>query len=150
MRLRTILPVLIILLATMSVAARAADPEITVYKSKSCGCCSVWLDHLRTNGFQVTAHDVDDLDERKDKAKIPAELRSCHFGIVEVYAIEGHVPAADIHRLLKEKPKALGLAVPGMPMGSPGMDMGSKKDAFKVLLFTMDGKTSVWQAYDGN
>jgi hypothetical protein len=138
--------------AALAVAAQAqsAGPRISVIKSKTCGCCGMWLEHLKQNGFTVTSEDVEDLYERKDKMKIPAELQSCHTGVVEGYLIEGHVPAADILRLLKEKPKALGIAVPGMPTGSPGMEMGSKKDAFKVILFTEDGKQTVWNEYKGN
>jgi hypothetical protein len=150
MKLKAIVPAVMLVMAAAVVAARAEGPTISVIKSKTCGCCSMWLEHLKANGFTVKAEDVEDLYERKDKLKIPSELQSCHTGVVDGYIIEGHVPAEDIVRLLKEKPKALGLAVPGMPMGSPGMDMGSKKDAFKVVLFTEDGKTSLWHEYPGN
>jgi len=145
------IPVLALLaFSVLAVAARAENPTISVIKSKTCGCCSMWLEHLKANGFTVKAEDVDDLYERKDKLKIPSALQSCHTGIVDGYVIEGHVPAEDITRLLKEKPKALGLAVPGMPTGAPGMEMGGKKDAYNVILFTEDGKTSLWHAYPGN
>ena len=147
---RQVLVLVILVVSALALAARAENPTISVIKSKTCGCCSLWLEHLKAKGFTVKAEDVDDLYERKDKLKIPSELQSCHTGIVEGYVIEGHVPAEDIVRLLKEKPKALGLAVPGMPMGSPGMDMGAKKDAYNVILFTEDGKTSLWHAYPGN
>jgi hypothetical protein len=147
---RKILVLAIFFISALALAARAENPTISVIKSKTCGCCSMWLEHLKANGFTVKAQDVDDLYERKEKLKIPTELQSCHTGVVEGYVIEGHVPAEDIVRLLKEKPKALGLAVPGMPMGAPGMEMGGKKNAYNVILFTEDGKTSLWHAYTGD
>lgn len=132
------------------VSRAEGGPKMSVIKSASCGCCGMWVEHMKTNGFDLTVENVEDLYERKDKLKIPAELQSCHTGIVDGYIVEGHVPAADVQRLLKERPKALGIAVPGMPTGAPGMEMGSKKDAFKVILFTADGKQSVWNEYKGN
>lgn len=134
----------------IALPARAEGPSISVIKSPTCGCCSAWLEHLKANGFTVTSENVNDLYERKDKMKIPAALQSCHTGIVGGYIIEGHVPAADIHRLLNEKPKALGIAVAGMPLGSPGMDMSPTKDPYKVILFTEGGKQTVWNEYKGN
>jgi hypothetical protein len=150
MNRRIVIPAIFFLMSTFMVTAHSEGPKIHVIKSSTCGCCSMWLEHLKTTGFTVTAEDVDDLYERKDKLKIPAELQSCHTGIVGGYVIEGHVPAEDILRLLKEKPKAIGIAAPGMPMGAPGMEMGGKKDAFNVILFTEDGKQSVWAKHAGN
>ncbi|HWP83626.1 MAG TPA: DUF411 domain-containing protein [Terriglobia bacterium] len=125
-------------------------PKMTVYKTATCGCCGKWVEHVKNNGFQVTVHEVADLSEYKERYGVPKELESCHTAIVGGYTIEGHVPAADILRLLKEKPAAKGLAAPGMPLGSPGMEMGDRKDAYDVLLFTADGKTTVFQHHKGN
>ena len=97
---------------------------ITVYKSKSCGCCVEWVDYLRQNGFEPTVHDEEDMDAIKAELGVPGGVRSCHTAVVDKYLIEGHVPAADIKRLLAERPKATGLAVPGMPPHTPGMAVG--------------------------
>jgi hypothetical protein len=137
------------LAAGMTLALQAAGPEITVYKVATCGCCGKWVEHLKASGFTATVHEVGSVDEYKREHGVPKELESCHTAIVDGYTIEGHVPAADILRLLKERPAAKGLAVPGMPLGSPGME-ASRKDAYDVLLFTEDGKTSVFQHYPGD
>jgi hypothetical protein len=107
------------------------------------------VDHLRTNGFKVQAHDVsrDRLDTLAGEAGVPRELGSCHTAKVGGYALEGHVPAADIGRLLRERPAVAGLAVPGMPVGSPGMEMGSQRDAYDVVAFTRDGRRRVFSHY---
>ena len=149
MRLRPFLYGLLALPTLVSLALYAADPEITVYKTATCGCCSKWVDHLKANGFQVIVNEVPSTTEYRRKYGVPDSLASCHTAVVEGYAIEGHVPAAEIHRLLKERPNAKGLAVPGMPMGSPGME-ASRKDRFSVLLFDAQGRTTVYQEYPGN
>jgi hypothetical protein len=123
-----------------------AAPTITVYKSPDCGCCGDWVDHLRANGFSVSVHDVEDVTPFKKKLGIPERLASCHTALVGGYAIEGHVPAADIRRLLAQKPRAKGLAVPGMPHGSPGMETG-RQDPYDVLLFQANGRTTVYRSY---
>ena len=120
-----------------------AAPRMVLYKTPSCGCCKAWQEHVQKAGFVVEAHDVPDVDPYKAKHGVPLLLSSCHTGIVGGYAIEGHVPADLIHKLLKERPKVVGLAVPGMPMGSPGME-GPTKEAYDVLAFTKDGKTRVY------
>jgi hypothetical protein len=130
----------------LPLAALAAAPVIEVYKSASCGCCGGWVKHLEQNGFTVKAHNVDNPSDYRQKFGIPAQLGSCHTAKVAGYALEGHVPASDIKRLLATRPKATGLAVPGMPMGSPGME-GADKDAYDVLL-VKDGKTTVYKHYD--
>ena len=135
----------------VSLRLRAADNEITVYKTPACGCCSKWVDHLKANGFQVTVQEVESTGQYSRQHGVPDNLRSCHLGVVGDYAIEGHVPAAEIHRLLKERPQAKGLAVPGMPLGSPGMDIeGGPTQRYSVVLFGTDGKTSVYQQYPRN
>ncbi len=139
------------LLAAASLAPlahAAAKPKITVYKTPTCGCCHEWVAHLQKNGFEVVAHDVPDTSPYRKKFGVPAELGSCHTGVIDGYALEGHVPADDIHRLLAEKPKARGLAVPGMIVGSPGMEVeGTRRDAFDVVLFDDAGGRKVWQRY---
>ena len=119
-------------------------PVITVYKSATCGCCSAWIEHLQENGFEVTFENVTNLSVYKQKADLPYGLGSCHTGFVDGYAVEGHVPAEDIKRLLTEKPDIRGIAVPGMPMGSPGMDFGSRRESYQTLSFTRDGNTEVF------
>lgn len=117
-----------------------ALPVVQVYKSVSCGCCKEWVKHLEANGFSVQAHDVDNLLPYKEQAKLGAGMGSCHTAFVDGYAIEGHVPARDIKRLLLEKPEISGLTVPRMPIGSPGMEVeGRPADAYQVLSYK-DGK----------
>lgn len=134
-------------LLALPLAATAAQPVIEVYKTEYCGCCKEWIKHLEANGFQVKAQNVANPSDYREKFGIPAEYGSCHTGRVGGYAVEGHVPAGDIKRMLAEKPKARGLAVPGMPMGSPGME-GSRKDPYEVLLVKDGGKTSVYKRYE--
>ena len=134
-------------LLSLPLAASAAQPVIEVYKTEYCGCCKEWIKHLEANGFQVKAQNVANPSDFREKFGIPAEYSSCHTGRVGGYAVEGHVPAGDIKRLLAEKPKARGLAVPGMPMGSPGME-GARKDPYEVLLVKDGGKTSVYKRYE--
>ncbi len=130
-----------LLLALVSAPALAA--EVTVYKSPTCGCCKAWVKHLQANGFTVTAKDVPDVEPYKQANGVPPTLGSCHTARVNGYTIEGHVPAADIQRLLKERPKVRGLAVPGMPAGSPGME-GLFTQRYDVLTFDQDGRTAVY------
>ena len=116
---------------------------VTVHKSPTCGCCAKWVDHAKAAGFQTTVHDMADVDPIKDKNGVPGSLRSCHTALVGGYVIEGHVPADLIQKLLKERPAILGLSVPGMVMGSPGME-GAGKEAYDVVSFDKDGKTAVY------
>lgn len=132
-------------LAGAAPALAATPTRLTVYKSPTCGCCLKWIDHARAAGFAVDAKDIDDLTEIKATLGIPAALQSCHTATTGGYVFEGHVPADLIARFLKEKPKdAAGLAVPGMPVGSPGMEMGSRKEAYDVVLLTRAGTTRVY------
>lgn len=122
---------------------------VEVWKDPNCGCCKDWVVHLEANGFAVKVNDTGN-NAARVRLGIPAALGSCHTAQVGGYAIEGHVPAADIKRLLKDRPKAIGLAVPGMPVGSPGMDApiyGARKDAYKVMLVLQDGSTRVFNSY---
>ena len=134
-------------LATSALSRRAPTAvRIAVYKSPTCGCCSNWVAHMKSNGFTVDAHDVDEdmLEQVKTTAVVPKALRSCHVALAGGYAFEGHVPADLVKKALLEKPKVIGLAVPGMPVGSPGMEMGGQKDAFDVVAFDHAGKTWVY------
>jgi len=133
--------------AILSVSLLGAA-DMTVYKTPTCGCCAKWVEHVRAAGIKVKVVEVPSTAAARSSAGIKEKYGSCHTGLINGYAIEGHVPVADIQRLLKEKPKAKGLAVPGMPMGSPGME-GPYKDAYSVLLITEEGST-VFQKYAGS
>ena len=136
-------------LRPLALGAQAALPVMTVYKSASCGCCTAWVEHARKSGFTVKTVDTEDLGGVKREMGIPSRLQSCHTVVVGSYVVEGHVPAADVKRLLAEKPKVRGLAVPGMPVGSPGMEQGSPAnyDRYDVVAFTSDGKQSVFATH---
>ena len=135
-----------VLAAAPAVIAAPALPPVEVWKSPTCGCCAKWVEHLEANGFKVQVRDHGNTAARK-RAGIAQALGSCHTALVGGYAIEGHVPAADILRLLKERPAAIGLAVPGMPIGSPGMEQGNQRDRYDVLLVARNGKTSVFATH---
>jgi len=126
-------------------AASAGDaPVIKVYKTPTCGCCVKWIDHLEQGGFTVEAESLDNVAPIKAANGVPPRLASCHTATVDGYVIEGHVPADIISRLLAEKPEIAGVAVPGMPVGSPGMEMGSRKDPYQVVSFDDQGNTAVY------
>ena len=133
-----------------SLQAQAPAPvRVTVFKTVTCGCCGKWVEHLQANGFAPVVRDVPSTAPYQEKYGVPARLRSCHTAVVKGYTVEGHVPAADIKRLLKNRPTAKGLAAPGMPLGSPGME-AARHDAYSVLLFTADGLVTEYQKYPGN
>ncbi len=129
--------------AMLSTGALAEDPKIMVYKSPTCGCCTKWVSHLEENGFEVETTDLKDLRLIKSMSGIKPEQASCHTAKVGDYVIEGHVPAADIKRLLTERPDARGLTVPGMPKGSPGMEV-PRPSHYQVLLLGKDGSTELF------
>lgn len=133
--------------STTALAAGAAQ-NIHVYKSPTCGCCTAWVKHLEENGFEVEVTETNNLNPIKAEAGLTPALASCHTAFVGDYVIEGHVPASDIQRLIAEAPKAAGLSVPGMPMGSPGMDMGNRQDHYKVMMFNDAGQTRVFSQYN--
>lgn len=136
-------------IATGTTAGPTANPVVHVAKDPNCGCCMDWVAVLEQNGFAVTVEDMDAdaLQGFKTAQAIPDEMRSCHTGVVEGYALEGHVPAQDIRRLLAERPDAVGLAVPGMPYGSPGMGPESERDAYRVYLILKDGTSEIFAEY---
>ncbi len=119
----------------------------TVYHSPDCNCCGGWIDHLKTQGFQITDFSTPDIETVKQKYNVPDNLSSCHTAIVDGYVIEGHVPADDIKRLLQEKPNVAGLSVPQMPVGTPGMEMGNRKDPFYVFSFDRKDSVAVFNKY---
>ena len=125
---------------------KAAGPRVQVYKTPTCSCCGKWVQHLRNNGFEVSVQDVADTTTYRRRYGVPETLMSCHTAVVERYAIEGHVPASDIQRLLRERLNTKGLAVPGMPLGSPGME-STRSAAYSVMIFDAEGHTSVFQRY---
>lgn len=149
MRRHTFLRNLVALVLLAALPALGAGPQVIVYKTPTCGCCGKWVEHLKANRFEPVVKDVPRTAEYRRQYGVPDKLLSCHTAIVGGYTIEGHVPAGDIHRLLKTRPTAKGLAVPGMPLGSPGMEAG-RRDAYSVLLFQADGSTSVYQKYPGD
>ncbi len=130
--------------AVSASTGKAPIRDIVVYKNPNCGCCGDWVKHMRANGFKVTVHDMTDMDSVKQSMGVPASLASCHTGRIGKYSIEGHVPADLVAKLVDEQPAGRGLAVPGMPQGSPGMEQGGKKDKYDVLLFDASGKTRVY------
>lgn len=136
---------------TLPFAAKAASPTpVEVWKDPNCGCCQDWVDHMQANGFAVKVHDTGNNAVRA-RLGLPQKLGSCHTALVGGYVVEGHVPASDVRTLLQQKPKALGLAVPGMPVGSPGMDgpaYGGRRDPYDVLLVAHDGSTRVFKSHN--
>jgi len=132
----------------LPVGAKEALPPVQVFKNPSCGCCGAWVDHMKAAGFAVNVTEVDDTSVARKKYGLPDRFGSCHTAVVGGYVVEGHVPANDVKKLLAMKTVAVGLAVPGMPVGSPGMEMGSRKDRYQVLLVAKDGRQRVFSAYN--
>jgi hypothetical protein len=139
--------------ASASQAAVTREPvtkgppvRMVVYKTPTCGCCRAWVEHAQAAGFVVEVHDTADVAPIKRENGLPQHLASCHTAIVDGYVIEGHVPADVIRKLLAERPQVAGIAVPGMPMGSPGMEVpGGRKDPYDIMAFARDGKVSVYE-----
>ena len=136
-------------LATSASQAGAQAAQAHVIKTNGCGCCLAWMEHLEENGFSVTGENMfgGALVRYKLEQGVPQRMISCHTAEIDGYVVEGHVPAADIKRLLEERPDAVGLAVPGMPLGSPGMDFGDSQEAYDVFLIKADGSTEVFASY---
>lgn len=124
--------------------------DIVVYRSPTCECCGKWLEHMKKNNFNVKDIVTDDVQAIKKKYGVPEAMASCHTAIVDGYVIEGHVPANDIMKLLKTKPKIVGIAVPGMPSGTPGMEMGDRKDSYNVMSFDKENHYEIFNSYKGN
>lgn len=139
--------------ATVQPVSATVDPDaplVTVYKSPTCGCCSAWVEYMEREGFRVEARDVADLRAVKDSLGVPTDLASCHTSMIDGYVVEGHVPAEPIRRMLDERPEARGLAVPGMPIGSPGMEQGDVRQPYDVLVVDNSGEAAVYESIPGS
>ncbi|MGL6049855.1 MAG: DUF411 domain-containing protein [Aeromonas salmonicida] len=137
---------LALLAGSVSFSALAAE-RMTVYKSQYCGCCKTWIKHMEENGFEVKVVETEQLEPIKQQYGITPQLASCHTGVVNGYVVEGHVPAADVQKLLKEKPVIRGLTIPGMPQSAPGMDIPGQP--YQVLSISHEGATKTWSSYPG-
>ena len=138
-------------LPTAALASKTSLPLVEIWKSPTCGCCGEWIKHLEANGFMTRVNLIPDTAPVRKRVGFDEKHGSCHTALVGGYAVEGHVPAKDIRRLLKDKPQAIGLAVPGMPVGSPGMDdpaYGGRRDPYDVLLVTRNGEPRVYASYN--
>ncbi len=144
--LKTLLAISLFVI-NMGVSAESKPIDIVVHRSPTCTCCGKWLAHLKENNFNVEDVVTDNVQPIKDKYGVTRELASCHTAIVDGYVIEGHVPANDIKTLLKTKPKVVGIAVPGMVNGSPGMEMGDQKDPYEVVSFDRENHVNVFNSY---
>ena len=149
---RAVLQALAVLtVAPLAAGAQPALPLVEIYKSPGCGCCKDWIKHLEANGFKVKVNDVEDSRTWRARFGMPEKFGSCHTAVVGGYVAEGHAPAAEVKRLLHDKPAALGITVTGMPIGSPGMDgpeYKRQKDRFNVLLVAEDGAARAWASYN--
>lgn len=134
--------------ASQAVAGQPIDS--VVYRSPTCGCCKKWLEHLEENNFNVKEIRTGEMQAIKDKYGVSQEMASCHTAIIDGYVVEGHVPVNDIKTLLKTKPKVVGIAVPGMPIGTPGMEMGDEKEAYDVISFDREKHYQIFNSYKGN
>lgn len=137
----------ILLVSEPSMAVPLKSPEINVYRDPSCSCCGGWIEHLAAQGFQPRSIATSDMETLKQRYGVPEGLVSCHTAVIDKYVIEGHVPVEDIKHLLLEQPKVTGIAVPGMPIGTPGMENGDRKDSFTVFSFDKQGKTAAFNRY---
>lgn len=144
---RILMVALAVAMLVPQIATRAQQPpSIEVYKTPTCGCCNKWVEHLRNNGFTVRTINLDRLADVKARHGVPSRVQSCHTGLIDGYVIEGHVPASDIHALLKKRPSVVGLAVPGMPIGSPGME-GANARPYDVVTFDKQGRSEVFATH---
>lgn len=149
MKIRSMLAGMLALTALTGIVHAQSQSIMTVYKDANCGCCEGWVDHMRKSGFNIVVHNVDDMSEVKTKHGVAASLAGCHTAVIDGYVVEGHVPAQAVKKLLADHPEAIGIAAPGMPMGSPGMDgPGIEPEAFDVLLFNKD-KADRFGTYKG-
>ncbi len=149
-KINSFLSMTLVALTANAWAARDQPTEITVHRSPTCSCCEKWVAHLKANNFNVTDIVTDDVQAIKTKFGVTAEMASCHTALVNGYVVEGHVPASDIRQLLKTKPSVIGIAAPGMPMGTPGMEMGDRKDAYQVLSFDDKKQAKVFNSHPAN
>lgn len=144
----TIILMPLILLSQTAISGQGDGQEIVIYRSPTCGCCGKWVKHLKDRNFNVIDNVVNDVDSIKEKYGVPSELASCHTAIIGGYVIEGHVPAEDIEKLLSLKADVSGIAVPGMPVGTPGMEMGDRKDSYKVIAFDKENRKQIFSVHE--
>jgi hypothetical protein len=154
--MKTLMSLILLLGSFLPLVVVAAAPknekppvEMTVYRSPTCGCCGKWLEHMKQDGFVVKDIQTEDMDAIKRQHGVPDNLKSCHTALVGGYVVEGHVPASDIRSLLEKKPAVVGVSVPGMPAGTPGMEMGGRKDPYAVVQFDKNGQATVFHDYSG-
>ena len=154
--MKTLMSLILLLGSFLPLVVIAAAPknekppvEMTVYRSPTCGCCGKWLEHMKQDGFVVKDIQTEDMDAIKRQHGVPDNLKSCHTALVGGYVVEGHVPASDIRSLLEKKPAVVGVGVPGMPAGTPGMEMGGRKDPYAVVQFDKNGQATVFHDYSG-
>ena len=146
---RTALGLVLAAVPASACASAAKRPaQLTIYKSPYCGCCGAWVKHVKTSGLATTVKEMEDVTSIAKKLGVPDAMRSCHTAVIDGYFIEGHVPAADIRKLLRERPKARGITVPGMPIGSPGMEQGDRRDAHETLLVLADGSSRIFAKHN--
>ena len=134
-------------LSALPAIAATTWPRVEVFKSPYCGCCGAWVDHMKASGFSVKVNLVEDTTATRKRHGLPDRFGSCHTAVVDGYVVEGHVPAGEVKRMLALRPDAIGIAVPSMPPGSPGMEMGSRRDPYKVLLIDRSGRETVFASY---
>lgn len=147
MRVKALVQGAVLLVSATSVSVALAADKVDVYKSPSCGCCGLWVEHMKRSGFDVQIHNVRNVAPVRERYGVPDAMASCHTAAVNGYAIEGHVPAADVRRLLRERPKAAGIAVPGMVLGSPGMEQDNTREPYNVVLFQSSGRYRVFSSH---
>lgn len=145
---RTVLGLALAAIPVFACAKPAKANVLTVYKSPHCGCCTAWVEHVKASGLQVRVFDTELVDDKAKELGVPEKFRSCHTAEIAGYFIEGHVPAGDIRKLLLERPKALGLAVPGMPIGSPGMEQGGRRETFNTVLVDRTGAARIFARHN--
>ena len=145
---RTLLGAVLAAIPAAACSRPARVTELIVYKSPHCGCCSAWVQKMKAAALPVKVFETELVSDMATKLKVPENLRGCHTAEIDGYFIEGHVPAADIRKLLRERPKARGLAVPGMPIGSPGMEQGDRKDPFETLIVGRDGSVGIFARHN--
>ena len=141
---RSLIGLILAAIPAVACAKPAKAAKLTIYKSPYCGCCGAWVDHIKASGIRTAVHELEDVTPLATKLGVPDNLRSCHTAAIGGYFVEGHVPAAVIRKLLRERPKARGITVPGMPIGSPGMEQGDRRDAYDTRLVLHDGSSRVF------
>jgi hypothetical protein len=145
---RTVLGLVLAAVPATACAKSTRTAQLTIFKSPYCGCCGAWVEHIKGSGIKAAVNEMEDVTPVARKLGVPDAMRSCHTAMIDGYFVEGHVPAADIRKLLRERPKARGIAVPGMPIGSPGMEQGDRRDDYETLLVLSNGTSRVFARHN--